>query len=96
MSKLKKKLKTQGKNSKLKMKTQKVGTFRIPGCRKSVQKKPGLNIIDVMVMQAFFVHFFAGSLRPAACGALSFQGEKLSFGSKNISFFHTGRFFWNF
>ena len=28
------------KNSKLKVKTQKVGTFRIPGCRKSVQKKP--------------------------------------------------------
>ena len=42
MSKLKKKLKTQGKNSKLKVKTQKVGIFRIPGCRKSVQKKPEL------------------------------------------------------
>ena len=44
MSKLKKKLNTQGKNSKLKVKTQKVGTFRIPGCRKSVKKKPGLEI----------------------------------------------------
>ena len=40
-----------------------------------------------------FVHFFAGSLRPAACGALSFQGKKLSFGSKNISFFTQGGFF---
>ena len=38
MSKLTKKLKTQGK----KVKTQKVGTFRIPGCRKSVQKKPAI------------------------------------------------------
>ena len=27
--------------------------------------------------QAFFVHFFAGSLRPAACDALSFQGGKI-------------------
>ena len=44
----------------------------------------------------FFVHFFAGSLRPEACGALSFQGKKLSFESKNISFFHTGSFFCNF
>ena len=46
-----------------------------------------------MYYRHFFVHFFAGSLRPAACGALSFQGKKLSFGSKNISFFHTGSFF---
>ena len=37
-----KKLKTQGKNSKLMVKTGKVGTFRIPGTRKSVQKKPEL------------------------------------------------------
>ena len=28
--------------SKVKVKTRKVGTFRIPGCRKSVQKKPGI------------------------------------------------------
>ena len=42
MSKLKKKPKTQGKNSKFKVKTRKVGTFRIPGYRKSVQKKPAL------------------------------------------------------
>ena len=43
ISKLKKKLKAQGKNSKLKVKTQNVGTFRIPGCRKCVQKKPVLD-----------------------------------------------------
>ena len=35
-------IKTQEKTQKLEEKTQKVGTFRIPGCRKSVQKKPGL------------------------------------------------------
>ena len=33
------------KSSKLKVKTQKVGTFRIPGCRKSVQRK-SLNQIE--------------------------------------------------
>ena len=38
MSKLKKKLKTQGKNSKLEVKTRKVGTFRIPGCQKASKK----------------------------------------------------------
>ena len=43
MSKLKKKLKTQGKNSKLKTKTQFFGIFRILRCEKGVQKKPGLN-----------------------------------------------------
>ena len=43
------KLKTQGKNSKLKVNTQKVSTFRIPGCRKRVLKKPDLI--------AFFVNF---------------------------------------
>ena len=48
MSKLKKKLKTQGKNSKLMVKTRKVGTFRIPGCQKSVQKKPGVFIKEGM------------------------------------------------
>ena len=42
MSKLKKKLKTQGKNSKLKTKTQFFGIFRILRCEKGVQKKPGL------------------------------------------------------
>ena len=35
----------------------------------------------------FFVHFSAGQFRPKACGALSFEGEKLSFRSKNTSFF---------
>ena len=39
MSKLKKKLKTQGKNSKLKTKTQFFGIFRILRCEKGVQKK---------------------------------------------------------
>ena len=48
MSKLKKILKTQGKNSKLKAKTQKVGTFRIPGCRKSV-KKPWLKARKILL-----------------------------------------------
>ena len=41
----------------------------------------------------FFVHFSAGQFRPKACGALSFEGEKLSFRSKNTSFFHKGSFF---
>ena len=53
MSKLKKKLKTQGKNSKLKVKTQKVGTFRIPGCRKSVQKKACLKVL-LFVLHSMF------------------------------------------
>ena len=44
----------------------------------------------------FFVHFSAGQFRPKACGALSFEGEKLSFRSKNTSFFHKGSFFCNF
>ena len=43
MSKLKKKLKTQGKNSKLKTKTQFFGIFRILRCEKGVQKKPDLD-----------------------------------------------------
>jgi len=47
-------------------------------------------------MQAFFVHFSAGQFRPKACGALSFEGEKLSFRSKNTSFFIKGGFFCNF
>ena len=44
----------------------------------------------------FFVHFSAGQFRPKACGALSFEGEKLSFRSKNTSFFHKGSFFCKF
>ena len=58
MSKLKKKLKTQGKNSKLKVKTRKVGTFRISGCRKSVQKSllaSSLVYLNVMVLLCFTV-----------------------------------------
>ena len=38
ISNLKKKLKSQGKNSKLKVKTQKVGTFEIPGAGKASKK----------------------------------------------------------
>ena len=48
---------------------------------------------QVQLQQAFFVHFSAGQFRPKACGALSFEGEKLSFRSKNTSFFHKGSFF---
>ena len=44
MSKLKKKLKTQGKNSKLKTKTQFFGIFRILRCEKGVQKKACLKV----------------------------------------------------
>ena len=43
------KLETQGKNSKLKVKTRKVGTFRIPGCRKSVQKKACAKLKDIWI-----------------------------------------------
>ena len=37
----------------------------------------GLFILLMSKPGIFFVHFFAGSLRPAACDALSFQGEKI-------------------
>ena len=47
MSKLKKKLKTQGKNSKLKTKTQFFGIFRILRCEKGVQKKACITRIMV-------------------------------------------------
>ena len=66
--KIKKKLKTQGKNSKLKVKTQKVGTFRIPGSRKSVQKKAWFTYIvkpddfvdfGIWVYFAFEVHIIS-------------------------------------
>ena len=44
-------------------------------------------------IRLFFVHFSAGQFRPKAYGVLSFEGEKLSFRSKNTSFFHKGSFF---
>ena len=39
-----------------------------------------------------FAHFLAVSLRPAACGALSFQGKKIVYGAK-IAVFYTGSYF---
>ena len=52
--------------------------------------------LKVLKSGFLFVHFFAGSLRPAACGALSFQGKKLSFGNKSASFFIHGVFYVTF
>lgn len=58
------------------------------------QRQGRSNNHSVPLWQAFFfVHFSAGQFRPKACGALSFEGEKLSFRSKNTSFFHKGSFF---
>ena len=55
MSKLKKKLKTQGKNSKLKTKTQFFGIFRILRCEKGVQRKACFSSKDANSRQHFLV-----------------------------------------
>ena len=44
-----------GKKSKLKVKTQKVGTFRIPRCRKSDQKKAWISHFQIWFEQRFIL-----------------------------------------
>ena len=54
---MKKYVKTQGKNSKLKGKTQKVGTFIIHGCRKSVQKSLFYKVCNDVIFKNIFFSF---------------------------------------
>ena len=42
--------------------------------------------------ESFLVHFSAGGLTPASCGALSLQGKKIDFWKQKYWLFHTREF----